>query len=124
MQILTSRPVRGGCFYVHKEDFTMAHKYMIPEKALNEIVPITIGDKIYKVNTRMSNFKAMSKALKEVKEDGKENEIAIKYALGEDALKEIMEKDFSFPVMLKITTLIMAAMQDISEEEAEKQFRK
>ncbi len=112
----------------------MGKIYTLDNKLLTETPEIRVGDKIYPVDSRMKTFKKMDDALKKAgesrksqdsqeSEDQDEFDIIITHALGANALKEIKERDIPFPAMRKLVVLIMAAMQDIEEEEAERRFR-
>lgn len=102
----------------------MARLYAIDKELLTEKPEIRIGDKVYTVDDRMRTFEKMNVELESVNVKGNEFEIIIRNALGERAACEIASMDLSFTVMQKIIILIMAAMQDITEEQAEKRFQR
>jgi hypothetical protein len=101
----------------------MGKLYTVSKEMLAEKPEIRIGDKVYTVDDRMRTVEKMDGALRAAENKGKEFEMIIGCALGEGALAEIMAMDLSFSAMQRIVILVMAAMQDISEEAAEKRFR-
>ncbi len=103
-------------------DFVMGRMYSIDEKILLDKPEIRIGDKIFAVDNRLKTFEKINDELKA--SSGDELYIVLKNALGEKAFLEIEAMDLSFAVMYKIMVLIMAAMQDITEEEAERRFQR
>ena len=101
----------------------MAKLYAMDERLLTEKPEIRIGDRVYAVDNRMRTFEAMNGALNEPGGNGREFEIVLRHALGEKAYEEISDMDLSFPAMHRVVVLIMAAMQDITEEQAESRFQ-
>jgi hypothetical protein len=101
----------------------MGKLYTVNKELLIEKPEIRIGDTIFTVDDRMRTFEKMNEALVAAENQGKEFDIIIRFALGDDAAAEITKMDLSFAAMQKIIILIMAAMQDISEATAEKRFR-
>jgi hypothetical protein len=97
--------------------------YTLDKKLLTERPEIRIGEKVYAVDDRLKTFEAMNTELSSDAASNSELKIIIKHALGESAVEEIFSMDLSFAAMQKIVILIMAAMQDITEEVAEKRFR-
>lgn len=100
----------------------MGKRYAIDKALLTEKPEIEIGNKIYVVDDRLTTFEKLNKAL----EKAKDNEFDVIFAnfLGEAAAKEIKEMDLSFAATQKLSAYIMAAVQDITVEEAEARFQK
>jgi hypothetical protein len=101
----------------------MGKLYTVNKELLTEKPEIRVGDKVYTVDDRMRTFEKMNAALAAEENQGNEFEIIIGFALGDGAAAEITGMDLSFAAIQKIVILIMAAMQDISEDAAEKRFR-
>jgi hypothetical protein len=103
----------------------MAKIYTTDGKLLTEVPQIQIGDKLYAVDNRKSNYDAMQKAIAE--NDGKEysdEDLIVKFALGEKQFKEIKAMDLSVAGYMNLILYIHAAILDISFEEAQKQFQR
>ena len=100
----------------------MAKLYTLDSALLRDVPEIRVGERIYFVDNRMSTFLAMNKLIRERGETC-EFEIVVKAALGEDAFLEIAALDMPFAAAQQLVILILAAMQDITEEEAKARFR-
>ncbi len=94
--------------------------YTVDKALLTETPEIRIGDKIYKVDNRLSTVKKVGEAVKGQPED--EMDITIRLCLGEAAHKEILEMDLPAPAMQEIVIIISAAVSGITVEEAKKRF--
>ena len=102
----------------------MAKIYTTDGKLLTEMPQIQVGDKLYAVDNRKSNYDAMQKAVD--KNDGKEysdEDLIIKYALGEKQYKEVKSMDLSVAGYMNLILYIQAAIMDISFEEAQSRFQ-
>ena len=98
--------------------------YLIEEARLNGRPELRIGDRIFTVNNRLSVFRKINNLLKSDTDTGlSELEIVIGCALGQDACDEIFEMDLPYAVMEEIVITILAAMQDLTVEEARRRFR-
>jgi hypothetical protein len=94
--------------------------YTVDKALLTETPEIRIGDKIYKVDNRLSTVKKVAEAVKASPEN--EMDETIKLCLGEQAYKEIVEMDLPAPAMQEIVVIISAAVSGITAEEAKKRF--
>lgn len=92
----------------------------ITDKFSNEQPSIQIGDKIYPVNNGISAMLAFEEAATGGV-DGILN--AMKGALGEKAYKEIGVPDLSFANIKVLASAVLAAMTDITYEEAAARFQ-
>ena len=98
--------------------------YLIEEARLNGRPELRIGDRIFSVNNRLSAFRKINSLLKSDADSGLgELEIVIGCALGQEACDEIFEMDLPYAVMEEIVVTILAAMQDLSVEDARRRFR-
>jgi len=98
--------------------------YVIDSTRLNQRPEIRIGDRIFGIDNRLSTFEKMNAHIKNPKDGMREFDIIIGGALGDAAYNEILEMDLPYAVMRDIVVIILAAIQDISEEEAHSRFRK
>ena len=98
--------------------------YSIEEAKLTGRPELRIGDRIFAVNNRLSVFRKINNLLKSDADTGlSELEIVIGCALGQDACDEIFEMDLPYAVMEEIVVTVLAAMQDLSVEDARRRFR-
>lgn len=97
--------------------------YNISQQEIEKKPEIRIGNKIYTVDSRLSTFLNILKKL-ESQNEKEEINIIIGEALGQDALNEIIEFDFSYSIMQDIIILILAAIQNIDIKEAKERFKK
>jgi len=103
-----------------KEDPPM---YIIDNEKLNKRPEMRIADKIYTIDNRLSTFQRINERL--TTRDGiSDFEIIIAEALGTENLQEINNMDLSYGVMHDIVIIILAAIQDVSAEEARSRFRR
>jgi len=98
--------------------------YGIDNAALAEKPEIRLGDRIYKVDNRMSIFANITRELRERGEDESELSVILRNALGQAAYDEIAAQDLPFPIMRRLVVLAMAAVQGIGEDEAERRFQR
>ena len=96
-------------------------QYTLDGSLLTETPEIRIGDRIYKVDNRMSTVKKAAAALKDNPDN--EYDITIKMALGEKAYEEIMELDLSISAAQELMAIITAAINGITVEEAKARFQ-
>jgi len=99
--------------------------YAIDGDKLTARPEVRLGDKIYQIDNRLSTFERINRRLKE--QDGKsESDFAIILceALGEAAFTAICEMDLSYAVMQELVMIVLAAIQDLTVEEARCRFRK
>ena len=92
----------------------------IEDKILTEKPEIHIGDKVYIVDDRKRTVDEMMKVVD--KENGEKK--AVELTLGKEAAKEIEAMDLSMTGYNNLIIAIMAAVMDLSFEEAEERFRK
>jgi len=100
----------------------MAKIINISDKLSKDKPVITIGDKSYEVNDSMANVMKFE----ELAADSKSESMlkAIELSLGAEAAEEIGIQDMSITNFKVIITAILAAMQDVTYEEAEARFPK
>ncbi len=100
----------------------MAKIINISDKLTNENPQIQIGDKLYEVKTGMSSVMKFE----ELASDNTVGSIskAAAIALGEEAAKELNIADMPSQNIKVLFTAILAAMQDITYEEAAARFQK
>jgi len=101
----------------------MSRLYTVDPALVTERPEIRIGDKVYAVDNRMSVFLQMDTALRNRSEAESEIDVILRHALGETALEAIHALDIPFPAMRRLIVLVMAAVQDIAEDEAERRFQ-
>lgn len=102
----------------------MAKIYTTDGKLLVETPQIQIGDKLYAVDNRKSNYDAMQKAIAD--NDGKEfsdEDLIVKFTMGDKQFKEIKAMDLSVSGYMNLIMYIQAAVLDITFEEAQKRFQ-
>lgn len=90
---------------------------------------IQIGDKLYRVDTRKSQYDKVQKAIAEnaKKPEDKqveEDKIILEYTLGKEAMKEIEAMDLTISGFMNLLMYVQAAMFDITFEEAKARFQK
>jgi len=95
--------------------------FAITNERLTARPEIRIGDRVFGIDTRLSIFEGINRRLREG--DAGDFEIIIAGALGEAAYADILAMDLSFGVMRDIVIFILAAIQEISEDEARGRFR-
>ena len=98
-------------------------RYAVDKVLLTETPEIEMGDKIYKVDNRLSVFKGLGTQMKSKAKDETEYDVIIRVALGKKALAEITALDIPYPALESLTMNILAAMQGISVEEATHRFQ-
>lgn len=92
----------------------------ITDKFSKDLPSIQIGDKVYPVNNGISALLAFEEAAT----SGASGILdALKGAIGEKAFKEIGVPDLSFANIQVLASAILAAMADISYEEATARFQ-
>jgi hypothetical protein len=95
--------------------------YAVDNEKLNKRPEIRIGDKIYEIDNRLSCYQRIDERIKGA--DGSEFEIIIGEALGGENFGEIVGMDLPYGVMSDIVIIILAAIQDLTVEEARSRFR-
>ena len=100
----------------------MDNIYSVDKEVLNRQPEIRIGDRIFKIDDRLSVFIRMNEELKNVEEMG-EFVVILRNALGKKAADEIMDMELSYKVMERIAILVLAAIQGIGEEDAMARFQ-
>lgn len=97
-------------------------EYKIDTLKLSAPPEVRLGDRIYKIDNRLSVVRAIDKGIKE--QPDKEIEVIIEAALGQTASDEIFALDPVVPVLKEIVLAIRAALMGVTLEEARSQFRK
>ena len=95
--------------------------YVVDGEKLVKRPEVRIGDKVYQIDNRLSAYERINQRVKEG--DGGEFEIIIGEALGGESYAEIVEMDLPFGVMQDVVIIILAAIQDLTVEEARSRFR-
>ena len=98
--------------------------YSIPQELIEKSPEIRIGDKIYKIDNKLSTFLRILKRLDSEKAENNELNIIIGEALGKKALEEIVSADLPYTIMHEIIIIILAAIQGLEIEEARSRFKK
>ena len=102
----------------------MAKIYATDGKLITEAPQIQIGDKLFAVDTRKSNYDLMQKAIEENdKTEYSDEDLVVKFALGEKQFKAVKEMDLSVTGYMNLILYIQAAILDITFEEAQKRFQ-
>jgi hypothetical protein len=96
--------------------------YEINGEELDDRPEIRVGEATFAVDNRLRTFERINAGLKNM-ETG-EFEFIIRNALGDDAYGAISEMNPPLPLANRIVTLIMAAMQGVTEEEASRRFQR
>ena len=100
--------------------------YKIDGEKLDRRPELRLGDRIYSVDNRLSTFRKISLMLSENEELGQRNdefEVVVGQALGACAYDEILAMDLPFAAMQELVIIILAAIQDLTPEEARRRFR-
>lgn len=98
--------------------------YTSDNKIISDGFPqIQILDKLYRVDTRMSNYEAVQEALPAVEKGGEVAHL-LRGFLGEEAYAEIKELDLTFSGTMNLLYYVMAAVMDITFEAAEARFQR
>lgn len=102
----------------------MSRIYTTDKKIIvgDDFPQIQIGNKLFRVDTRKSNFDKLQEAIK-TNSDQSDREV-MKYLLGEDQLKEVDAMDLTVQGVMTLMIYLQAALYDISYEEAEARFQK
>ena len=98
----------------------MARNYVVAAEELESRPQVRFGDKVYAVDNRLRTFEAIGA---ELKEGGDALRAVLSNALGAGAYEEIAAANPPYPALSRLATLVMAAMQDISEEDAVARFQ-
>lgn len=98
----------------------MVQMYTIDGAMLTEVPKIILGDKLYPVDNRTKNIKAMAKLKAE--DGGKDvDEQMLELLLGKKAAKEIEDMNLPWPAYQRLLELVTAAAT--GEEPDEARFR-
>ena len=95
--------------------------YSIDNEKLVRRPEIRIGDRVYEIDNRLSAFERINERIKAA--DGAEFEIILGEALGSEHFEEIRRMDLPFGVMQEAVIIVLAAIQDLTVEEARQRFR-
>lgn len=88
-----------------------------------EFPKLAIGDKLYAVNDLKETADKIDEVLKDESITNKDNEV-LKLALGEKAVKEIMDMKIKTSGYVTLVQLVMATIQGVTLEEFKKQSEK
>ena len=95
--------------------------YAIDSEKLVKRPEIRIGDRVFEIDNRLSAYERINERLKAG--DGGEFEIIIGEALGGESYADIVRLDLPYGVMQDVVIIILAAIQDLTVEEARCRFR-
>ncbi|MCL2398008.1 MAG: hypothetical protein FWC93_08090 [Defluviitaleaceae bacterium] len=95
--------------------------YVIDSEKLGKRPEVRIGDRVYEIDNRLSAYERINERVKAG--DGDEFEIIIGEALGGENYAEIVRMDLPYGVMQDVVIIILAAIQDLTVEEARSRFR-
>jgi len=96
--------------------------YAIDASKLDARPEMRVGDNIFRIDNRLSTFVKINQRIKE-RDGGSDFEIIISEALGSAVYQQIVDMDLAYGVMNDIVIIILAAIQDITTEEARSRFR-
>ena len=95
--------------------------YAVDNEKLTKRPESRIGDRVYEIDNRLSAYERINERLKAG--DGGEFEIIIGEALGSENFADIVRLDLPYGVMQDVVIIILAAIQDLTVEEARCRFR-
>jgi len=95
--------------------------YVVDSEKLAKRPEVRIGDRVYEIDNRLSAYERINERVKAG--DGGEFEIIIGEALGGESYEEIVQMDLPYGVMSELVVIILAAIQDLTVEEARSRFR-
>jgi len=95
--------------------------YAIDNEKMTKRPEIRVGDRVYEIDNRLSAFERINERIKAA--DGGDIEIILGEALGREHFEEIKGMDLPYGVMQDIVVIILAAIQDLTVEEARARFR-
>ena len=95
--------------------------YVVDSEKLVKRPEVRIGDRVYEIDNRLSAYERINERVKAG--DGSEFEIIIGEALGSENYAEIVRMDLPYGVMQDVVIIILAAIQDLTVEEARSRFR-
>ena len=102
----------------------MAKLYTLDEKLLTEVPEIRVGDRVYPVDNRQKTVMAIQKTMTENGEDpAGQMSAALRLALGEQAERELAEKNLPYPAVQALFALVLAAVTGEEAEVVERRFR-
>lgn len=97
-------------------------EYKVDTLKLSVPPEVRLGDKIFKINNRLSVVHEIDKKIR--KDPSQEIEIIIEAALGKEAADEILAVNHPVPVLKELVLAIRASLMGVTLEEAREQFRK
>lgn len=98
-------------------------EYRFDYETNSKLPTIQFCDRIFTVNSRMSNQEKIKDIFKNVEETRQDYEV-FKTVLGKEAADYIQEKDMPVDGVLALMKMVMAAIQGITVEELEKEEKK
>lgn len=102
----------------------MAKLYTLDEKLLTEVPEIRVGDKVYPVDNRQKTVMAIQREMEAGNADpARQMSAALRLALGEQAEREISERNLPYPALQALFTLVLAAVTGEEAEAVQRRFR-
>jgi len=95
--------------------------YVLDGDKIGKRPEVRIGDRVFEIDNRLSCYQRINARIKAG--DGSDFEVIIGEALGGEGFAEIVAMDLPYGVMGEIVIIVLAAIQDLSVEEARARFR-
>lgn len=103
----------------------MAKLYTLDDKLLTEVPEVRVGDKVYPVDNRQKTVMAIQRAMEQTDADpAAQMSAALRLALGEQAERELAERDLPYPAVQALFALVLAAVTGEEAEAVQRRFRR
>lgn len=103
----------------------MAKLYTLDDKLLTEVPEVRVGDKVYPVDNRQKTVMAIQRAMEQTDaEPAAQMSAALRLALGEQAERELAERDLPYPAVQALFALVLAAVTGEEAEAVQRRFRR
>lgn len=103
----------------------MAKLYTLDDKLLTEVPEVRVGDKVYPVDNRQKTVMAIQRAMEQTDaEPAAQMSAALRLALGEQAERELAERDLPYPAVQALFALVLAAVTSEEAEAVQRRFRR
>lgn len=103
----------------------MAKLYTLDDKLLTEVPEVRVGDKVYPVDNRQKTVMAIQRAMEQTgAEPAAQMSAALRLALGEQAERELAERDLPYPAVQALFALVLAAVTGEEAEAVQRRFRR
>ena len=103
----------------------MAKLYTLDDKLLTEGPEVRVGDKVYPVDNRQKTVMAIQRAMEQTDaEPAAQMSAALRLALGEQAERELAERDLPYPAVQALFALVLAAVTGEEAEAVQRRFRR